>query len=93
MDLVLTLPATSTACERRFLYMKLIKTDRRSTPSEEMMSDNILVKLQSESIENFDLMPAIILWLDLKGRRPGTSQSAEYKRTGGLYYYYFKYYF
>ena len=77
MDLVLTLPATNTACERGFSHMKLIKTDRRSTISEEMISDNILIKLQSESIEHFDPMPAIIQWLDLKDRIPVTSGSAE----------------
>ena len=34
-DLVLTLPATSTACERGFSHMKLIKTDISSFPLRE----------------------------------------------------------
>ena len=42
-DLVLTLPATSTACERGFSHMKLIKTDIRSSLSENTLSNSILI--------------------------------------------------
>ena len=62
-DLVLTLPATSTACERGFSHMKLIKTDIRSSLSENTLSNSILIKLHSPTIGEFDPTPAIEHWL------------------------------
>ena len=81
-DLVLTLPATSTACERGFSHMKLIKTDIRSSLSENTLSNSILIKLHSPTIGEFDPTPAIEHWLRQKERRPGTSGSKDNKKKG-----------
>ena len=55
-DLVLTLPATSTACERGFSHMKLIKTDIRSSLSENTLSNSILIKLHSLQLGSLTLL-------------------------------------
>ena len=81
-DLGLTLPATSTACERGFSHMKLIKTDIRNSLSENTLSNGILIRLHSAPIDEFDPIPAIEYWLNLKERRPGTSGSTENKNRG-----------
>ena len=80
--LVLTLPATSTACERGFSHMKLIKTDIRSSLSENTLSNSILIKLHSPTIGEFDPTPAIEHWLRQKERRPGNSGSKDNKKKG-----------
>ena len=36
-DLILTIPATSTACERGFSHMKLIKSDRKTHMTEKTL--------------------------------------------------------
>ena len=81
-DLVLTLPTTSTACERGFSHMKLIKTDIRNSLSENTLSNGILIRLHSAPIDEFDPVPAIEYWLSQKERRPGTSGSSENKEKG-----------
>ena len=78
-DLVLTLPVTSTACERGFSHMKLIKTDIRNSLSENTLSNGIPIRLNSAPIDEFNPIPAIEYWLSLKERRPGTSGSTEKK--------------
>ena len=81
-DLVLTLPAISTACERGFSHMKLIKTDIRSHLFENCLSNSILIRLHSTPIAEFDPTPAIDYWLSLKERRPGSSGPCENKQRG-----------
>ena len=46
-DLILTIPATSTACERGFSHMKMIKTDRHSRMKEEALSNCLTIKLEA----------------------------------------------
>lgn len=78
-DLILTIPATSTACERGFTHMKLVKSDRRTLMKEDVLSNCLTIKLESQSIKDFDPVPAIDYWFNLKPRRPGTSSSQENK--------------
>lgn len=68
-DLVQTIPATSTACERGFSHMKLIKSDRRTRVTEETLTNCLMIKLEGQSIQNFDPIPAIELWLSKANRR------------------------
>ena len=82
IDMILTIPATSTACERGFSQMKLIKTDTRSRLSEQAMSNNLVIKLHSTPIAEFDPSPAIEYWLLQKERRPGSSGTSENKQCG-----------
>ena len=49
-DLVLSIPATSTACERGFTHMKLIKSNRRSLLKEAQLSNCLTIKLEGSSI-------------------------------------------
>ena len=62
--------------------MKLIKTDIRSSLSENTLSNSILIKLHSPTIGEFDPTPAIEHWLHQKERRPGTSGSKDNKKKG-----------
>ena len=79
---MLTLPATSTACERGFSHVKLIKSEMRSTLSEQMLSNSVVIKLHSSPIAEFDPKPAIEYWLAQKERRPGSSGTAGNKQSG-----------
>ena len=78
-DVILTIPATSTACERGFSHMKLIKSEKRSSMKEESLSNSLMIKLEGPSIKEFDPLPAIELWFNKAHRRPGTSHSKENK--------------
>ena len=78
-DIILTIPATSAACERGFSQMKLIKTEKRSSMKEESLSNCFTTKLEGPSIKEFDPLPAIDIWFNKAQRRPGTSHSKENK--------------
>ena len=62
ITLVLILPASSAEVERGFSQLKILKSDIRSTLSEEHLNDLLAVKLLSADIQNFDPLPAIELW-------------------------------
>lgn len=72
IDLVLALPASSAEVERGFSQLKILKSDIRSTLSEERLNDLLAVKLLSADIQNFDPLPAIELWntSSVRTRRP-----------------------
>ena len=78
-DLILTIPATSTACERGFSHMKWIKSDRRTLTSEKTLSNSLMIKLEGPTIKEFNPDSAIDLWFNKCKRRPGTSGSLENK--------------
>lgn len=67
-----TLPASSAEVERGLSQLKILKSDIRSTLSEERLNDLLAVKLLSADIQNFDPMPAIELWntSSVRTRRP-----------------------
>ena len=48
-DLIQTIPATSTACERGFSHMKLVKSDR-TLISEKTLSNSLMIKLEGPTI-------------------------------------------
>ena len=75
-DLVLTIPATSTACERAFSQMKIVKSDRRTVMKEKTLSDSLMISLESP-IKDFNPDEAIDIWFNKCSRRPGSSQSQE----------------
>ena len=58
--------------ERGFSQLKILKSDIRSTLSEERLNDLLAVKLLSADIQNFDPLPAIELWSTscVRTRRP-----------------------
>ena len=79
-DLILTIPATSMACERDFSHMKLIKSDRRTLMSEKTLSISLMIKLEGPTIQEFNPDRAIELWFNKCERRPGTSGTKENKQ-------------
>ena len=74
-DLILTMPATSAACERGFNHMKLIKSHQRSAMTKKTLCDYLMIRLEGESIKDFNPDAAINYWFDVTIRRPGGSQS------------------
>ena len=51
--------------------MKLLKTSQRSTLTEKSLTYCLMIKLEGETIQEFDPKPAINYWLDSCLRRPG----------------------
>ena len=70
-DLILTIPATSAACERGFTHMKLVKSQQRSSLKEDIVSDCLMIKLEGDSIKDFNPDASIQYWFDVVARRPG----------------------
>ena len=44
-DIILTIPATSAACERSFTHMKLVKSNQRNFLKESSLSDCLMIRL------------------------------------------------
>ncbi|XP_069103071.1 sodium/potassium/calcium exchanger 1-like [Argopecten irradians] len=72
IELLHCLPPTSVSCETTFSQMKLIKTSRRISMSNDTLNDLLLVKLQSPSIAEFNPKDSIDDWLlsSVMPRRP-----------------------
>ena len=64
-DLILTIPATSAACEQR------------SSLKEDIVSDCLMIKLEGDSIKDFNPDALIQYWFDVIARRLGASQTME----------------
>ncbi|XP_071131756.1 uncharacterized protein [Mytilus edulis] len=77
MDLLLTIPGSSSECERGFRHMKSLKTTFRTCLSEDSLASQMCIKLHSPSIEAFDPVPAIRLWNAGGLRRPLYMDSKE----------------
>ena len=76
-DLILALPTTSTACERGFSHIKLVKSNRRTLIGEATLSNSLMIKLESAGIEEFNPDDAIEVWFNKCNRRPGTSKTTD----------------
>jgi hypothetical protein len=72
IDILLTIPASSSEVERGFSQLKLIKTDMRSSLSESGLNDSMTIKLHSMPIGKYDPTEAIQLWNSsgVRARRP-----------------------
>ena len=68
-DLVMTIPASSADAERGFNKLKQTKSDWRSKLTDDHLSDQMMVMLESSEIKQFDPMPAIAEWNSVKARR------------------------
>ena len=60
-DVILAIPASSSACEWGFTHMELVKTDRRTMMKEDTLPNCLMIKLEGQSIQEFDPQPAINL--------------------------------
>ena len=76
-DLILALPAISTACECGFSHMKLVKSNRRTFIGEATLSNSLMIKLESAGIEEFNPDDAIEVWFNKCNRRPDTSKTTD----------------
>ncbi|VDI13134.1 Hypothetical predicted protein [Mytilus galloprovincialis] len=77
MDLILTIPGSSSECERGFRQMKSVKTTFRSSLNEESLASQMTIRLHSPPIEKFDPKPAILLWNSGVIRRPNFKDVAQ----------------
>ena len=60
--------------------MKLVKSDRRTLLKESTLSDCLMIKLQGESIKDFNSDKAINVWFEKLDRRLGSSGSQENRK-------------
>ena len=82
IDLILTVPASTSDCEKGFSAMKKIKGDWRASLRTETLSDLMCVLLDKNCISTYDPQNALHLWAADKDRRPSdTRQGAEECRT------------
>lgn len=70
MQLVLSLPASSSEAERGFSVLSVVKTDLRSRLSQGALNDLMIVKMCCAPITSFDPEPAFELWSSAAVRRP-----------------------
>ena len=57
--------------------MKLVKSQQRSSLKEDIVSDCLMIKLEGDSIKDFNPDASIQYWFDVIARRPGGSQTIE----------------
>ena len=76
-NLILTIPATSAACERGFTHIKLVKSQQRSSLKENIVSDCLMIKLEGDFIKDFNPDASVQYWFDVIPRRLGSSQTME----------------
>lgn len=69
-DLLLSLPAGTSECERGFSQMKLTKTEYRNKLKSHTMTMLMTVQLHSDTISSYDPTPAIHQWNSCHHRRP-----------------------
>lgn len=62
VDLILTLPASSTETERGFSQMKLTMMHLQSKLMSESVTDLMIIQMNSPDIKKFDPQKAIHLW-------------------------------
>ena len=77
IDLVLSLSASSSECERGFSAMKLIKTDHRNRLKGSTLSNVMRIRLHSPSVSDFNPEEAIHVWnTSCHKRRPNHRPSS-----------------
>ncbi|XP_070579845.1 zinc finger protein 862-like [Ptychodera flava] len=70
VDLILSLPAGTSECERGFSQMKVTKTSYRNKLKSTTMSMLMTIQLHSPSVSSFNPMPAIQQWNHHHLRKP-----------------------
>ena len=81
-ELLFSLPFTTSAVERVFSKLKVIKTDRRSRLLTATVDDLLEINVEGPSLEEFSSEAAVSLWWDDRIRRP--SQTGHLKRQGEI---------
>lgn len=83
IDLILTLPASSSANERGFSQMKLTKTSIRSRMSNTTLNHSMVIQMATPGVKEFDPDPAIHRWMNAstRPRRPVFNEGSSRKRA------------
>jgi hypothetical protein len=69
--LVLTLPVSTATTERAFSAMKIVKTRLRNKMEDEFLANSLVVYIEREIAENFNLDSILDDFVSLKGRKLG----------------------
>ena len=80
IDLVMTLPASSSENKRGFSHMKLVKTDRRTRMKTSILDCLMTIQLCSPCVSTFNPDPAIEKWTCAGKRRPAFMDTRTPKR-------------
>ena len=81
VELLFSLPSSNGIVERIFSQMKVIKTKRRSSLSNEALDDLLAITSEPVPLKEFSPDDAIDLWWKEKVRRPNQKPRKKYKRT------------
>ena len=80
IDLVMTLPASSSENKRGFSHMKLVKTDCRTRMKTSILDCLMTIQLCSPCVSTFNPDPAIEKWMCAGKRRPAFMDTRTPKR-------------
>ena len=78
-ELLFSLPASNGKLERVFSLLGIIKVDKRSRLSNEILDDLLLLNCDKIPLDKFDPNPGIDLWWSAKARRPLQKSRKQYK--------------
>ena len=81
--LLFTLSVSNWKLERVFSTMKNIKVDRRSSMSNELLDDLLVINVDKVSVEEFKADQSIDLWWRSKTRRPNQRARKVYEKKKG----------
>ena len=70
IDLILSIPASSSANERDFNVMSLIKTNRKSWLKNKTLSDLMVINRETPGIKEYDQADDVNLWMSSGMRKP-----------------------
>ena len=70
IDLILSIPATSSANERDFSVMSLIKTNRKSWLKNKTLSDLMVVNRKTPGIKEYNPTDDVNPWISSGMRKP-----------------------
>ena len=80
VKLLFSLPVSNGTVERTFSSLHNIKTDKRSSMSNEVLKDLLTININKHPLKEFSPESAIKLWWDAKLRRPNQHKRKKYKK-------------
>ena len=82
--LLFSLPVSNGKLERVFSTMKNIKQEKRSSMSNELFDDLLVINVEKVNVEDFNPDDSIELWWKAKTRCPNQKKRKEYRRKCSL---------
>ena len=70
INIILTIPVSSSSCERGFSCVKRVKSDWRSNLTTSMMNHMLTISIEGPDMEEYHCESALQLWWDGARRRP-----------------------